>query len=384
MFSICQCPHCRGSLLLESIADITRRQRCVHCTAIFEISEVAGQCVAAPPMAVAADAPVEVATGMVTTTSTACAVPAVETHAEHAWSDESAAGEGAVALQGVGAGAVEHHGTNGSYPTMDGSPNDAWYASLSAAEGSSTLASDFDDPESARPYHEEPEYNSHAIGPVESVIDATGSLTPEAAAEVLKAYEDIVEYEDELDEDVELGKPTAWDETSAATGFAPPVQEPAHEALREQDGWGSYTEQGETAFETEGEGYGLAAEGAAIAEPSEAYRSPPPRRRKKKNSIMPMVVMMTGIVLGGAVGILIADVALIWLRGRPADFLGIYDKLPGFMVPSSGSSAPDTMPTTVPLSRPQRPGPPKRKSLADLANEPDPVTVPSNSAPAPK
>jgi hypothetical protein len=259
--------------------------------------------------------------------------------------------------------------------TLETSAPDAWASSLCTAEGASLLVGDFDDPETARPWHEDPAYNSHLAVITEPVPGETGHN----AADVADEYEDD-EYEaDEEYQDADFDGTKPGDSYVDITE-APPVTASSsniHDSPQVQATSFSDSELGaahfavsggveeETAFAPAGEwgdfGTGQMAGGSASATATvvdeyaiaaapetigeaaftEAAPIQPPRRRKQKKGpgLLGALISIVGLGGSGVIGLAFGYIILLWIGGPQRDFLNIRHKLPGFLVPAEPTNS---------------------------------------------
>ncbi|HWA97150.1 MAG TPA: hypothetical protein VG713_01595, partial [Pirellulales bacterium] len=190
MAQIALCPRCIGIIAITATDEPSRQLRCPRCAAIFPFSEVAESCTTEPPLAMPVEpepvAAVEiesvepagehVVVGSVAIDAGSLGAPPNESQAEsQPVAPVTATAEPqSMAMQ---ANRAFEAASQSSTAAAVESPGEAWFESLSSAEGATFAGGDFDDPEMARPYHAEPHYD-----PQLAVDTNNGSAWPELAA----------------------------------------------------------------------------------------------------------------------------------------------------------------------------------------------------------
>jgi hypothetical protein len=346
MPSIALCPRCQGIIAVASLAEPERELRCPLCAAIFTAGELSATATSDPPLAMSVDGstmPVETQVEPIATS------PDSEAPAESVVSAESEVAvmvSVAEELTATASSGSEDQPSAATVPSMNGvhaseSAGEAWTESLSAAEGATVVPDELEDA-ALRPYHEDPEYNSHL-----AVEGTNGSAWPELAAVLAAEREASATALAPAPEPAEVHQqPERWTEPASTPPSDAPVDDfmaIAESSSPEASGVGAFmqgwSEGAGTAVEEGGE-YGLsgAAETGVEEGGAAPYEAPrPTRRRKAQPSMFAVLAQFLGIAVGGVIGLAIGYMILLWIKGPSTDFLQIGKSLPSWMVPSSVS-----------------------------------------------
>jgi hypothetical protein len=334
MPSIALCPRCQGIIAVASLAEPERELRCPICAASFTAGELSATATSEPPLAM----PVEGGELAAETHAEPIAIPSqAEAAVMETVAEELTATASSIPDDQAPAAAVAS--ANGVHANE--SAEDAWTESLSAAEGATVVTDDLEDA-SLRPYHEDPEYNSHL-----SVEGTNGSAWPELAAVLAAEREASTTALAPAPEPAEVHQqPERWTEPASTRPSDAPADDfmaIAESSSPEASGVGafmqSWGEGAATAVEEGGE-YGLAGALEPGVEEGEAapYEAPrPTRRRKAQPGMFAVLAQFLGIAVGGVIGLAIGYMILLWIKGPSSDFLQIGKSLPSWMVPASVS-----------------------------------------------